>query len=307
MFAITQVDPSLSLVQEPLGTKRKFWYRDGERRLLFKAEERGTGEDWAEKIACELCALLGLPHVRYELAEELGTRKPGVVCESCAPPPMVLVLGNQLLFAIDSKYPRDEDRRYKVREHTVDAVSQALGLLHVPPPPWSDCLPAEVASALDVFAGYVLLDAWIANQDRHHHNWGVLLIKGSRHLLYLAPTFDHGASLARNENDKDRQDRLTTLDSGRGIARFVRRARSAFYSTATDERTLTTVQAWRAFAVRAPDAAAIWLARLAAIDEPTISGLLDEVPPHRMSRISKDFTAALLAENRRRLLANEDE
>ena len=45
------------------------------------------------------------------------------------------------------------------------------------------------------FVGYVLLDAWIANQDRHHENWGAL-----RHgdELRLAPTFDHGASLVNN-------------------------------------------------------------------------------------------------------------
>lgn len=28
--------------------------------------------------------------------------------------------------------------------------------------------------AFDVFTGYLLLDAWIANTDRHPHNWGVL-------------------------------------------------------------------------------------------------------------------------------------
>lgn len=303
MFSITQVDPNLSLVQEPLGTKRKFWYRDGERRMLFKAEERGTGEDWAEKIACELSGLLGLPHVHYELAEELGTRKPGVVCESCAPPPTVLFLGNQLLFAMDPSYPLVDVRRYKVKAHTVDAVSEALGLLQPPPEPWMTGAPEGIASALDVFTGYVMLDAWIANQDRHHENWGVL----DDEALCLAPTFDHGASLARNLSDEERQDRLTTHDQGRRVEPFVRRARSAFYEDAAAQRAMTTVQAWRAFAARSPDAAAIWLARLARIDQSTISGLLDEVPPHRMSRISRNFTAALLAENRRRLLANEDE
>jgi len=164
--------------------------------------------------------------------------------------------------------------------------------------------PDGISAVMDVFTGYVMLDAWIANQDRHHENWGVLL---AGKMLYLAPTFDHGASLARNLIEKERSDRLTTHDRGRGIAQFVRRARSAFYADATARRPLTTFEAWRAFAARAPNAESIWLARLAAIDEPTISGLLDEVPPHRMTRISRDFTTALLAENRRRLLANEDE
>jgi len=304
MFPIFTVDPRQALNIEPLGTKRKFWFRDGDRRMLFKAEERGTGEDWAEKIACELCGLLGLPHVHYELAVEKDGQTPGVVCETCAPPPTVLFLGNQLLFAIDPNYPGEPGRRYKVREHTIDAVADALQLLQPPPATWNVGMPQRIASALDVFAGYVLLDVWVANQDRHHENWGMLL-SGDR--LHLAPTFDHGASMARNLTDEERHDRLTTRDQGRRIERFARRARSALYADAAGTRSLTTHEAWRAFAGRSPDAGSIWLARLAAINDDTIRGIVDEVPPHRMSWISRDFTAALLAENRRRLLANEDE
>ncbi len=49
MFEIVTVDSRAAEALEPLGTKRKFWYLDGERRMLFKTEERGTGEDWAER------------------------------------------------------------------------------------------------------------------------------------------------------------------------------------------------------------------------------------------------------------------
>ena len=70
---------------EPLGSKPKFWFREGERRLLFKADDRGTGEDWAEVIASHLCDLLGIPHVEYELAQEFDKDipvRPGVICEN---------------------------------------------------------------------------------------------------------------------------------------------------------------------------------------------------------------------------------
>jgi hypothetical protein len=103
-FTIRQVDRSRSQSVEPLGSKPKFWFRDGARRLLFKADDRGTGEDWAEVIACHLCGLLGLPHVEYELAGEYDNQeyiRPGVVCENMAPKPAILVLGNQLLLALD--------------------------------------------------------------------------------------------------------------------------------------------------------------------------------------------------------------
>jgi hypothetical protein len=116
MFPVVQVDARRSTTVEPLGTKRKFWYTDADRRrMLFKAEERGTGEDWAEKIASECCSLLGLPHVNYELAVEPAGNTPGVVCETCALRPRILVLGNQLLFERDPTYPADEGRKYKVR------------------------------------------------------------------------------------------------------------------------------------------------------------------------------------------------
>jgi hypothetical protein len=308
MFQVVPVNSSKAEALEPLGTKRKFWFRDDHnRRMLFKAEERGTGEDWAEKIACELCALVGLPHVQYELALESDGQKPGVVCENCAPPPVALVLGNQLLFAVDPEYPAGTPRKYKVRQHTVEAVAEVLSLLQPPPEQWMRGVPAGVDSALGVFAGYVMLDAWIANQDRHHENWGVLFDQtrptGSQ--LALAPTFDHGASMARNLTDSERQERLVTKDVNRQIPAFSRRARSAFYGESTPEKPMTTVEAWYALAGRAPEAAKVWLGRLAAIGPDSLRQLLEEVPPNRLSRIGRDFTLYLLLENQKRLLAGD--
>lgn len=304
MFAVIQVDSRRAEALEPLGTKRKFWYTapDG-RRMLFKAEERGTGEDWAEKISCELCRLLGLPHVHYELAVESDGRKPGVVCERCAPPPVSLVLGNQLLLARDPNYPAEEGRKYKVREHTVDAVADIVALLMPPAGQWTEGMPDGIGSALDVFVGYVMLDVWIANQDRHHENWGALF---GQNRLHLAPTFDHGASMARNLTDGERKDRLTTCDKGRQISYFVRRARSAFYADAAWEQPVTTMQAWEAFSLKAPKASKIWMGRLRSIEPETVQALLGEVPPNRLSPIGREFTARLLLENRNRILQGED-
>ncbi len=304
MFDVVSVDSQNDEVFEPLGTKRKFWYRDGDRRMLFKAEERGTGEDWAEKIACELCTLLGLPHVHYELAYDVANEKPGVVCESCAPPPVSLIHGNQLMLARDSSYPSTQNNWYKVQAHTVAAVAEVLGMVHAPTALWMDNVPGGVSSALDVFAGYVMLDAWIANQDRHHENWAVLFDGVA---LALAPTFDHGASMARNLSDEERHDRLMTNDKGRRVGPFARRAKSAFYADATQTRPMGTVEAWRAFAIKAAEAAQIWLRQLEAIDGPKIEALLVQVPPSRMSQVCRDFTRRLLEENRRRLLMEEDQ
>lgn len=76
-YNIISVDPARTDATEHLGTRPKFWYLDphGER-WLFKAEERGTGEDWAEKIACELARVMGLPRVEYDLAIAIGSNTP---------------------------------------------------------------------------------------------------------------------------------------------------------------------------------------------------------------------------------------
>lgn len=80
-FSIRRVDRKQAQTVEPLESKPKFWFHENSRRWLFKAEDRGTGEDWAEVIASHLCDILGLPHVQYEMAAEYdGERilRPGV-------------------------------------------------------------------------------------------------------------------------------------------------------------------------------------------------------------------------------------
>lgn len=63
---------------EQQGTKRKFWYAGDT--LLFKEGRPGTGENWAEKVACEICDLLEIPHAHYEFATWRGCE--GVVTKS---------------------------------------------------------------------------------------------------------------------------------------------------------------------------------------------------------------------------------
>lgn len=300
MYSIIHVNRrTMAATLEPLGTKRKFWYIDApERRMLFKAEERGTGEDWAEKIACELAALLGLPHVHYELAHEDADDVPGVVCANCAPRGLTLVHGNELLFMRDPTYPQHQ-WRYRVREHTVDAVAEAFDTLAPPRTEWMTRAPRGIGSALGIFIGYTMLDAWIANQDRHHENWAAL-----RHAdrLMLAPTFDHGAALARNISDAEREERLATSDERRRIPAFAARAASGFYLSADDRKPMPTLAAWRAFAKRDLDAARVWLGQLADLDDRAVESVVENIPVQRMSPIARRFTIQLLRHNRARLL-----
>ena len=302
-FPVHRVDRRRAQQVEPLGSKRKFWYRDDERRLLFKAEDRGTGEDWAEVVSCHLCRLLGLPHVEYELASEFDNDtlvRPGVICANMALPPDTLVLGNQLLLSLDWDYPSTQ--RFKVKQHTVEAVETVVSGLKPPSSNWMTHVPSGIRTSFDVFVGYLLLDVWIANQDRHHENWGAIW---DGEALRLSPTFDHGAALARNLLDTERADRLRTNNQNRSLAAFATRARSAFFGSVLDSRTLPLLDAFLLFAQQSRTAAAIWLNRLQAVNMSAVSSILDEVPVERMSTICRDFTLNLLEANRQRVLKLE--
>jgi hypothetical protein len=155
---------------------------------------------------------------------------------------------------------------------------------------------------LDVFVGYVLLDVWIANQDRHHENWGAIRADPEDARRSLTPTFDHGAGLARNLEDSERAMRLATRDRNASIHAFVARGQSRIYKSADASKPLLLLEAFQEFAERNPGAASIWLNQLRAVSTSDVSGILDNVPSERMSEVCRRFTLELLERNRLRLL-----
>jgi hypothetical protein len=116
---IIVADDALDL-PEQLGTKEKYWLKDGQG--LFKIGRLNTGENWAEKVAAELCGLLHLPHANYELAT--FKQQKGVLSQTIVPINGQLEMGNQLLAEIHSNYPSHE--RYKVTDHTFGRIHHYL-------------------------------------------------------------------------------------------------------------------------------------------------------------------------------------
>ena len=157
MYPVITVPDEAGDILEQLGTKPKFWFSDANsNRYLFKLNrsegEDATGEDWSEKVASELCELLGLPHARYEFAIWKGQH--GVVSLSFAPPRGRLVAGNEILVQLDKAYPRE--RFYRVRQHTLRLVLAVIKQNVIQSPlGWSPF--GDIGSALDVFVGYLLL------------------------------------------------------------------------------------------------------------------------------------------------------
>jgi hypothetical protein len=283
--------------EEAMGTKEKFWFDHPELgTCLFKHSRDNTGEDWAEKIAAELCEALGLPHAKQELAVYQGSR--GTVSPKMLLTGQDLIHGNDVLAGVVSSYPRME--MYKVSQHTLGTVLQAMVSLKVKLPlDWKP--PLLIDRAVDTFVGYLLLDAWIGNGDRHHENWG--LISTSDRTIHLAPTYDHASSLGRELSDEKRLERL----QNKSIGAYLKKNYSAFYAQASDRKSLTTIAAFQSAAEIYPQAAKAWRTQLSAISSDWIEQLLCRVPENRMSSPAKEFAAQVLAFNKNRLLAPSTE
>ena len=306
LFPIRDISDLEPEEPELLGTKDKDWFGRSQKhwywncegtRFLYKAGREGTGENWSEKVACELCKLLGLPHAEYDLAIYHG--KKGVITPSFVPEGARLELGNEILAHYVSGY--EKIKRFSQTQHTLMRVFKLVGRKEVK-------LPIgflgfdNVNSATDVFVGYLMLDAWIANQDRHHENWGYV-IELSNGSIHLAPTFDHASSLGRNESDATRERRLTTSDVGMSMLRYVERAKSAFYWTSNDTKPLLTIDAFIKAAQIRKDASRSWLQQLDKISSSDTRAIIDRVPEEEMSDTAKEFTQRILDLNRKRLLA----
>ena len=91
-------------------------------------------------------------------------------------------------------------------------------------------------------------------------------------------------------------------DKGRRVAHFASRARSAFYDSPADNRTLGTLEAFESAALVAPPIAKIWLDAIMGVTKEEIEAMVREVPPNRMSEVTRRFTVELITVNQERLV-----
>lgn len=339
MYPIIKVSDDASDLPEQLGTKPKFWFKDESGRwCLFKEGRPNSGENWAEKICCELCEILGIPHAHYDFA--IWRQLKGVVSPTFVPDGGRLILGNELLAKMIKGY--EHEKQFRVKQHTIQAVFAIMRgakmlMVRVPktiirdpknkarvqqtmmnpvasrsprtvvrPAPIGMPLgyqpPDALKNAADVFVSYLMLDALVANQDRHHENWGLILSREGS--ITLVPTFDHASSLGRNELDEERVARLTTKDRGRSVEAYVDRARSAFYGSSTSDKPLTTLAAFQEAAKLVPEAHNYWLGRLRSTSLADYERIFQNVPPTEMTNPARDFALKMLEINRNRILQN---
>ncbi len=238
-------------------------------------------------------------HVHYELAqyERDGVVCDGVVCKKFHPEDSRLVLGNELLSKVIPGYY--EEDQWKQRNYTLWRVLSCLDndLYRVP----LGFMPtASMQNPLGVFVGYLLFDAWIANQDRHHENWGFVLMKDGS--IHLAPSYDHASSMGRVVDDVKKMERLNTKNSEYHISSYAQKAMTKFYRTPNDAKPMTTIEVFREAAGRNRAAAQEWVERLARVSDDATLHILKRVPRAMLSEVGVDFAHELLRLNRIRLL-----
>ena len=292
-FLIIEVDREAPESLEEMGSKKKFWfsrYESKRRRYLYKEARQNTGEDWAEKIASELCKLLNLPHADYELAT--FNNQYGIISPSFLPENGSLVLGNEILAPMVPNYPKTES--FKVSQHTMENIFVALTQDFVNLPlQWTP--PNGITTAAEAFVGYLLLDAWIGNSDRHHENWAFIHF---RKKTYLAPTYDHASSMGREMLDNKRFLKL----KNESVTSYAQKCTSAIYGSVEDIKPLKTFDVFCKAQERYPKAASVWLHNLANVSTDDTLELFRRIPSERISETAIEFAQKILELNQRRLL-----
>lgn len=272
---------------EPGGSERRPW--------LFKSVTSSPGyvcgEDWAEKAACEVAGRLGIPSARVEMAQRDGQRG-SISADLC-------LSGCQMqpggLFMQDREVAGYVPGRTAGRPgHSLENIRRVLEDVMAPP----GCDLPFHPTGFDVFVGYVLFDALIANRDRHEENWAVLLPIAGEGPTRLCGSYDHANSLGYNLDDAKRAARLATPG---GIGSWCRKGTAYRFEYTPGHSPQTLVAAAvRALGLASPGARDYWPRQLDRVSEQELISIVERLP--EMSEVARTFAIEVLLENRKRVL-----
>lgn len=187
-----------------LGPSNTHWLH---KNVTVQADGRRNGEDWSEVLATYVAKLMEIPRAETQLCLRAG--KDGSLSKNLVPSGYSLYPGGFLLKEVfGDKFQPHSGKWSKTRRlgHNLENIEQCLAPLEAPP----GFSGPESLTGFDVFAGYLCLDALIANRDRHEENWAVLEPQLGGGPMRLAPSFDHASSLGFNLTDDVR--RLRSVD-----------------------------------------------------------------------------------------------
>ncbi|MGH3276325.1 MAG: hypothetical protein ACRDNZ_18610 [Streptosporangiaceae bacterium] len=280
--------------EEPQGLRPHVWlsHESRERTWLFKYHDvepdHPLGEDLTEKLASELAGAFGIPAARVDLA--VRDRIRGCLVEDLRWSKGSHESGQTLLPEVIEGYNPDDPEHVG---HNVANIRRALGCFAAPPAsPTPDGF-----EAFDVFAGYLVFDALIANGDRHDRNWAVLIRpQGTHPPDALCGSYDHASSFGFNMSDEQRRRRLSegTVESWakRGAARQFEHRRG-------QHRQSLVELACSAVALCSSRVQQYWLDAVLSVQPDVVRALLDAAPG--LSETTRQFTNEVIMINRGRL------
>lgn len=279
--------------EEWLGDQEKLWLREpggGGQSWLFKPSRvtmlpgRGDAPDrqftWfdaqSELIAVELAELIDVPTAQVRIARRSG--ESGSISANVVPYDGELQSGDVFLSGLPGlEYVPVVERSRNRTGHHLDGIERVLRGKAGP-------RDSDGYGACEVFAGFLVLDAWIGNTDRHAENWA-LIVEGAE--SRLAPSFDHGSALGsgRDETFLRRTDprefargaMAQKFDQGKNVS-LVALAQDAELRWGGD-----------------------WIDRLAEVDEDAVQDIVASALG--LSDLRRTFICRMLEENRRRLMS----
>ncbi|MGH3664593.1 MAG: hypothetical protein ACRDU8_00625 [Egibacteraceae bacterium] len=194
--------------------------------------------------------------------------------------------GNELLQRFNPAYDKGQTR--EAVGYALPAVWEVLG--GYGPPPHAD---AQIATARDAFAGYLMFDALIANTDRHHENWAVVQPRSGAG--WLSPSFDHATSFGFQEPE-DRK--AAFLREPGAMVAWVERGRSSHF----EEKPTLLALARQGMQRSRAGAQQHWRDRLEFLTEEEWETTIVRIPAELMSQADRTFASEIIGLNRDRLL-----
>lgn len=295
---------------EPGGTHEPVWLLEppGPRtRWLHKNTtihpDREQGEDWAEVIATQVAVLLGVPVATTRLCIRNGRR--GSLSLNVVPDRFALVGGGLVLESSpdvtnyfphrEGEPPARDPRRPGVSRpgHSLENIRRALRGSIAPP----GFTGPDAMDAFDVFTGYLVFDALVANQDRHEENWSEVWPLLTTLAPQLCPSYDHSSSLGFAETAAKTELRVKDPQA---LEAWARRGTAGRFEHEGKPQPLVQFAA-EAMAMASLEAQRHWRRRireieLTSITDPLASGAIPEMSEH-----TTRFVIALLELNLERI------
>ena len=291
---------------EPVGSTPNTWLEEPDTGLIWLHKdtvipENGVeqGEDWSEVVSTQVAILLGIPCATARLCTRDGRR--GSLSLSIVPAGQSLWEGRVVLQGAPGYFPHTEGKpgvdpdRPNVKRpgHSLANIVRALREVAAP----AGFEGPDALNGYDVFAGYLILDALIANRDRHEQNWAILTPDLLPSVKRLSPSYDHATSLGYNLTDVARE--LCVADHDH-LATWANRGTAYRFEHTGRPPTLVAHAAW-SVALCTREGANWWREQLAECNLDPVQGALRDRAIAEVSDPAARFAHELLDLNLRRL------